>query len=231
MNIPSAPSARSFRSAGRAAAAALLLGTVALTGCKSTGVETPASMAVRHGTVGNVNDVKVRVSLSNRAVYVYENDEPRFVAAVGIGMPSHPTPTGSFRIQSKEARKRSSIYGFFRMGDRVVPGKSSNKPAGATYIGYPLPYWAYFAHDCGFHAGTVRPQPHTHGCLRLHKSVAEDFFNMIKVGTPVTIADSLPEDATLGKNVPRPTDYDMPDSPPAVKASDKVFTDIESVWF
>lgn len=213
----------------------VVCGVVALSmmgGCKTTDVEeTPASMAVRYGTVGNANNLNVRVSLNNRAVYVFEGDEPRFVAAVAIGTPSNPTPTGSFKIQSKEAKKRSSGYGFFKKGDEVIPGKRADMPAGYSYVGYPLPYWAYFSHDCGFHAGAVWPEPRTHGCLRLHKTIADDFFHLVKIGTPVTIANSLPEDATIGKNVPRPTDYAHPDSSPAVRASDAVFTDIDNVWF
>lgn len=200
--------------------------------CKTTDiVDTPASMAVRYGTVTNASNLSVRVSLNNRAVYVFEGDEPRFVAAVSIGKPSNPTPTGSFKIQHKEVKKRSSGYGFFVKGDHVVPGKRANMPPGYRYVGYPLPYWAYFSHDCGFHAGAVWPEPRTHGCLRLHKTIADDFFHLMKVGTPVTISRSLPEDATIGKNVPRPTDYAHPDSSPAVRASDAVFTSMDSVWF
>jgi len=200
--------------------------------CKTTDVvDTPASMAVRYGTVVNPGNLNVRVSLGNRAVYVFEGDEPRFVAAVAIGKPSNPTPTGSFKIQSKEFKKRSSGYGFFVKGDEVIPGKRSDMPSGYRYVGYPLPYWAYFAQDCGFHAGAVWPEPRTHGCLRLHKTIADDFFHLMTVGTTVTIANSLPEDATIGKNVPRPTDYAHPDSSPAVRASDAVFTSMDSVWF
>ena len=193
--------------------------------------DVPASMAVRYGTVEKVSDVKVRVSLNHRAVYVYEGDEPKFVAAVAIGKPSDPTPTGTFKVQHKEVKKRSSSYGFFVKGDQVIPGKRSNMPRGYRYVGYPLPYWVYFAHGCGFHAGAVWPEPRTHGCLRLHKSVADDFYHMVKVGTPITIANSLPEDSTLGRNVPRPKDFSHPDSAPAVRASDAVFTDMDNVWF
>ncbi len=191
----------------------------------------PKSMAVRYGNITNMDAVTVKVSLSNKAVYVLEAGQPRFVAAVCIGKPTHPTPTGTWRVQHKEVKKRSSIYGFFVKDGHVVPGKRSNMPAGYSYKGYPLPYWVYFGKDCGFHAGAVWPEARTHGCLRLHKSIAGEFYNMTKVGTPVIIQHSHPEDATLGKNVPRPTDYNHPDSSPAVRASDAVFTDINNVWF
>ena len=201
-------------------------------GCATKpGQEVPASMAVRYGSVQDQGKVEVRVSLSNRAVYVYEGDEPRFVAAVSVGKPSNPTPTGTFKVQHKEAHKRSSLYGFAVNGSEVRPVKRSALPPGYKYVGYPLPYWVYFGKDCGFHAGAVWPEARTHGCVRLHKTVAKEFYDLVRVGTPVKIANSWPEDATIGKNVPRPTDYDHPDSPPSVRASDAVFHDIENVWF
>ncbi|MAS96231.1 MAG: L,D-transpeptidase [Verrucomicrobiales bacterium] len=211
----------------------MALGALAsVSGCATKpSQEVPASMAVRFGSVQDVSKVEVKVSLGNRAVYVLEGGEPKFVAAVAIGTPSDPTPTGTFKVQHKEIKKRSSSYGFFVKGDEVIPGERRKMPSGYRYVGYPLPYWVYFSHGCGFHAGAVWPQPRTHGCLRLHKSVAAEFYNLVKVGTPVTIANSLPEDATIGQNVPRPTDYDHPDSSPAVRASDAVFENMNDVWF
>lgn len=223
-----------FRPHG-ASFAGIAVATLAIivSGCATKPPEqtVPASMAVRYGRVKDMSKVKIKVSLNHRAVYVFEGEEPRFVAAVAIGKPSDPTPTGKFKVQHKEVKKRSSSYGFFVKDGQVVPGERSKMPSGYRYVGYPLPYWVYFSHGCGFHAGAVWPDPRTHGCLRLHKTVAEDFYQMVKVGTPVIIQNSLPEDATLGKNVPRPVDYAHPDSPPSVRASDAVFTDMENVWF
>lgn len=226
-----APKAGSFRVCITGIATAVA--AMAVVGCATKPPEetVPASMAVRYGTIQDMSKVKVKVSLGNRAVYVMEGDEPRFVAAVAIGTPSDPTPTGTFKVQHKEVKKRSSSYGFFVKDGQVVPGERRKMPSGYRYVGYPLPYWVYFSHGCGFHAGAVWPQPRTHGCLRLHKTIADDFYHMVKVGTPVIIQNSLPEDATIGKNVPRPTDYAHPDSPPSVRASDAVFTDMDNVWF
>lgn len=201
----------------------LLALSVVLSGCASKPINQPASMAVRYGAVTNLSDVRVRVSLQNRAVYVYENEEPRFVAAIAIGTQKDPTPTGNFKAFNKLPRKRSNTYGFFVQGDQVVPGKRTSMPSGYRYVGYPMPWWVEFKSGYGFHAGAVWPQPRTHGCLRLHRSVAKDFFNMVDGGTPIHIAHSLPEDTSLGKNVPRPTDFDHPDSPRSVLITDAPF--------
>ncbi|MEM9283678.1 MAG: L,D-transpeptidase [Verrucomicrobiota bacterium] len=201
-----------------------------LSGCATKPLNQPASMAIKYGQVQNQAAVKVRVSLGNRAVYVYENEEPRFVAAVAIGTASDPTPTGSFKAFNKLPRKRSNTYGFFVKGDQIVPGKRTQMPSGYRYVGYPMPWWVEFKSGYGFHAGAVWPQPRTHGCLRLHRTIAEDFFKMVKPGTPIHIADHLPEDSTLGKKVPRPNDYDLPDSPRSVLITEAPF-DSTSVLF
>src|SRR5687767_2473409 len=73
----------------------------------------------------NPNNVKVKVSLANRAVYVMEGDRPLLVTATAIGTPSHPTPTGNFKIYKKIEKKRSYTYGFSVEGDRIRPAKSS----------------------------------------------------------------------------------------------------------
>ena len=203
-----------------------------LSGCASTPkITVPTSMAIRNGSVTNLNNIKVRVSLSNRAVYVYEGDEPRFIAAVAIGTASNPTPTGNFKAFNKISKKRSGSYGYFVKGDQIIPGKRSAMPRGYRYVGYPMPYWVEFKSGYGFHAGAVWPMPRSHGCLRIHKSVAGDFFRMVKSGAPIHIAHSLPEDATLGKNVPRPTDYNHPDSPPSVRITDAPFSCAPNIYF
>ena len=206
-----------------------------LTGCASTKKDVPTSMAIRNGSVTNPNAVKVRVSLANRAVYVYEGDQPRLITAVEIGKPGNETPLGNTKAFNKIARKRSNTYGFFVKGDQIIPGKRSKMPSGYRYIGYPMPYWIEFASGgYGFHAGAVWPDPKTHGshgCLHLHTSVAADFFRMVKEGTPIHVARSLPEDATIGKNVPRPTDYDKPDSPRSLLITDAPFSCAPGIYF
>jgi hypothetical protein len=202
---------------------ALSLIALALNSCATKGPEVPASMALRYGTVTNPADISVRVSLSNRAVYVFEKGEPRFAAAVAIGTPEDPTPLGNFKVFSKQPRKRSGTYGFFVKGEEIVPGKASQMPSGYKYVGYPMPWWVEFSSGYGFHAGAVWPSPRTHGCLRLHRTIAGEFFNLVNSGTPVHIANSLPEDATIGKTIPRPTDFDAPDSPRSILVTDAPF--------
>lgn len=204
--------------------ATILLATVSAIGFSACASKSPLrshydAVAYRPN---NPNNVRIKVSLQNRAVYVMEGDRPLLVTATAIGTPSHPTPTGNFRIYNKIPRKRSNTYGFSISGDSIRPSKSSE--ATGRYVGFPMAYWCEFSPAYGFHEGAVWPMPRTHGCLRLHKNVAPKFYELARPGTPVNIAYSQPEDATIGHNLKRPTDYADPDPPASFLISDQVFS-------
>jgi lipoprotein-anchoring transpeptidase ErfK/SrfK len=174
----------------------------------------------------NPSKVAIKVSLENRMVYVMEGSKPLLVTATAIGTPNKPTPKGHFRVTRKIANKRSGSYGFWVKGNTIVAGKSSKAPgAGYRYVGYPMQYWVEWMPAYGFHMGAVWPIPRTHGCLRLHKNAAREFFELARIGTPVYIAQRQPEDATLGQNQPRPHDYNDPDAPSSFLISSRVFVD------
>jgi lipoprotein-anchoring transpeptidase ErfK/SrfK len=166
--------------------------------------------------------VRIKLSLANRAVYVMEGNRPLMVTAVTIGTPSKPTPTGNYHVEEKIKNKRSNSYGFWVNGNTIRPGTSDHS-LGGHYVGYPMAYWVGFKPAYGFHQGAVWPIGHSHGCVRLHPNVVAKFYALARMGTPVTIAQHLPEDETIGKNLKRPTDYNDPDLPASVIVSSKVF--------
>lgn len=201
----------------------LAIGSLGLIGCATQPTREYNAVALQPNNPG---DVRVKVSLSNRAVYVLEKDRPLLVTPVAIGRPETPTPTGSFKAFYKNATKRSNTYGFHVRGSDIRPGKRVNTPSSARYVGYPMPYWVEFKAGYGFHAGSVWPTPRSHGCLRLHQNVAPKFFSIVPKGAPIHIAHSQPEDATLGRNLERPTDYADPDPPASYMISDAALTDL-----
>jgi len=209
------------------AAAAGVLALTVLSGCATS----PGTASLRRGDPNpvaykprNPDNVRVKVSLSKQQVYVMEGDRPLLVAATCVGTPQKPTPRGNFRVTRKENKKRSYSYGYWVKGDEIRPGTSGARPGpGYSYVGYPMQYWVEFLPAYGFHTGYVWPVPRTHGCLRMHKNVSGKFYELVKVGTPVSIADHQPEDATIGANVPRPQDYNDPDPSPHLMVSSAAF--------
>ncbi len=200
---------------------ALLLGAASgltlLTGCTTTSTTSttgtfPGNYTVVAYKPKDPSAVRVKVSLENKMIYVTEGQRPLLVTPCTIGIPGKSTPTGTYRVTGKERDKRSASYGFWVRGSEVVAGESGRPPgSGFHYVGYPMPYWVEFKPEYGFHAGAVWPVAHSHGCIRLHPNVAPKFFALVHEGTPITIAVSVPEDGTLGKNVERPKDYTWKD--------------------
>jgi hypothetical protein len=195
-----------------------------------TGCETGRLMTGRggggdsyHVTAYRPNDpsaVHVKVSLSRENIYVMEGDRCLMAVACSVGLAEKPTPRGNFTIYSKQEHKRSGSYGFSVSGDRVTP--CSGDCAG-KYVGYPMGYWCEFAPGYGFHQGFVHPVPRTHGCIRLHGEAAPKFYALVRIGTPVSIASTQPEDETVGPKVQRVDDSRTPDPDPHIMITEAAF--------
>jgi hypothetical protein len=172
----------------------------------------------------NPANVRVKVSLDKQMVYVMEGNRPLLVTATCVGTQAKPTPKGNFRVYKKIEEKRSMSYGFSVKGDVITPVKATNM-RGGRYVGYPMAYWVEFSPAYGFHEGYVWNVPRSHGCLRLHRNVAPKFFALTRMGTPVNIANTQPEDATIGAKATRPgaEHYLAPDPPNSVLISSAVF--------
>lgn len=170
----------------------------------------------------NPSAVRVKVSLAQQNVYVMEGDRCLMAVACTVGIPAKPTPRGNFTIYSKQEHKRSGTYGFKVQGDRIVPTESGSSVPG-RYVGYPMGFWCEFSPGYGFHQGFVHRVPRSHGCIRLKGEAAAKFFALVHTGTPVNIATTQPEDATLGPKVVRVDDSKTPDPPLSVSISDAAF--------
>jgi hypothetical protein len=178
-----------------------------------------------HVTAYKPNDpskVVVKVSLSKENVYVMEGDRCLMAVACSVGIPAKPTPRGSFTIYRKEEDKRSGSYGFRVQGDRVVPAEADANVSG-RYVGYPMGFWCEFAPAYGFHQGFVHPNPRTHGCIRLKGEAAPKFYALVRIGTPVRIAETQPEDASIGPKVQRVDDSRAPDPDPHISVTSAAF--------
>ena len=207
---------------------AALAGCCCLTSCGPTGsggraqyeaYDRPATLPT------NRSAVKVKVSIKNRMAYVMEGNKPLLIMPITVGTPKTPTPLGNFRLFNKEHKHRAYTHGYMFKDGIVRPAYLKKKPAGWGLKGTPMPYWCEFKPAYGFHTGWMKPFPASHGCLRMHKNVAPKFYRLVSNGTPVNISTSQPEDATIGRNVPRPPDSTpFPSNPPKLMVTEKFFT-------
>ena len=152
----------------------------------------------------NPANVQVKMSTSAQRLYVVEGDEVLLATPICVGTASAPTPKGTFPITGKVAQRRRASS----------PG-----------AGYPMTYWMEFKTAYGMHWGFVKPYPCTHGCVRLPIKTAKKMFETVRIGTPVEIASSFPEDATAGRTLPVLDDGPMPDPPWSYMTSPQVFKD------
>ena len=199
-----------------------LCGPLIFTGCEISPVAGGGAYHVTAYKPHDPSKVVVKVSLSKENIYVMEGDRCLMAVACSVGIPSKPTPRGHFTIYRKEEDKRSGSYGFRVQGDRVVPAEAGSNVSG-RYVGYPMGFWCEFAPAYGFHQGFVHPTPRTHGCIRLHGEAAPKFYALVHVGTPVSIAETQPEDASLGPKVQRVDDSRAPDPDPHIMVSSGAF--------
>ena len=88
-----------------------------------------------------------------------------------------------------------------------------------------MAYWCEFAPAYGFHEGFVWSEPHTHGCVRMHKEAAARFFALVRIGTPVSIASTQPEDQKYGHLVRKIDQRNDPDPPRSFMLSSAWFKD------
>ena len=172
----------------------------------------------------NPSNIRVKVSLSKQRTYVMEGSQVLMAMPVSVGAPGSTTPTGNFTIFNKEAKHRANTHGYAYSGSNVKQTYLAKKPAGWSFKGTPMPYWCEFKPAYGFHTGWIKHHPCTHGCIRMHENLAPKFFKLVTVGTPVNIAYSQPEDATVG-NIPLPPDSGpLPDYSSEMYVSDGYFT-------
>ena len=174
-------------------------GIAFLASCASTG----GSYSVKALAPHNPSAVKVKVSTSTQNIYVTEGSR-MLMAVQGCVGASGATGSGHYSIVEKNKTKRR-----VSMPD----------------AGYPMAYWCAWKSAYGFHEGFVHPHPRTHGCIRMHREAAARFFALVKIGTPVDIASTQPEDATYGKSVRKLDQSRDPDPPRSYMLSAAWFKD------
>lgn len=178
-----------------------------LTGCETGGLGTSTSSRSYHVVAYKPHDssnVRVKLSTGTQTVYVMEGDRLLMAAQANVGRGGASTPTGHFTITNKDKTKR----------------RVSEPDAG-----YPMAYWCEFAPAYGFHEGFVWSSPRTHGCVRLHREAAARLYALVRIGTPVDIASSVPEDEKYARQVTRIDQSKDPNPPRSELMSSSWFKD------
>jgi hypothetical protein len=136
----------------------------------------------------------IRIRLGEQKAYFYKGGKLVGVTQISAGREGYSTPTGSYKISQKSKDHVSNLYGDYvdSDGNVVVPNvgiKRDPKPPGTTFRGAPMPYFMRIVGGVGMHAGYLPGYPASHGCIRLPEFMAENFFDAVSQGTPVTVTN------------------------------------------
>lgn len=104
---------------------------------------------------------------------------------VAIGMPDHPTPTGSYVITEKIANPTwIPPNSPWAAGLEPVPPGASN-PLGTRWIGTSAPLIGVHGTPQDWSIGSMA----SHGCIRMHIPEVEELFEQVTVGMPIEIKE------------------------------------------
>ncbi len=132
-------------------------------------------------TADEVFNLKLVLRLGKKVVEVYEKDKVIASFPVAVGREGWETPQGEFEIM--QMVKNPSWQNPWS-GKVTPPGP--NNPLGERWIGF----WTDGNNFIGFH-GTpgehLIGQAVSHGCVRMRNKDIKQLFELVSMGTPVTV--------------------------------------------
>jgi lipoprotein-anchoring transpeptidase ErfK/SrfK len=138
----------------------------------------------------------VEIDLEAQTAYVLQNGRPILATPISSGRYGHLTERGAFTILEKERSHYSSMYGKIvdARGNTIVADADADMrvPPGGKFIPAPMHYFMRFNGADGMHAGYLPGYPASHGCVRMPEQYAIALFNLVSVGTPVTVFGRTP---------------------------------------
>ena len=132
---------------------------------------------VKRDALGRFRRVTTAITVHRRTqrLTLTRGGQVIFVARVGIGAPSTPTPAGRFWIREKFPVRRGGLYGPRALGTSAYAPHLTDWPSGGVI---------------GFHgtdAPWLIPGRPSHGCIRLRNVDVLRLYRLVPIGTPVHI--------------------------------------------
>lgn len=137
---------------------------------------------------------RIIVYLSEQKAYFYKGGHVVGITTVSTGKPGFSTPPGHYHIISKDRDHVSSEFGDYiddsgNIVKQNIDARKDRRPPGSHFDGARMPFCMHFNGGYAMHEGYVPPYAASHGCIRLPKGMAENFFNAAHEGTPVIVRE------------------------------------------
>ncbi|NEP56883.1 MAG: L,D-transpeptidase family protein [Symploca sp. SIO2G7] len=128
-----------------------------------------------------LQETRLVLKLSERRVYLYQDNQVQANYPVAIGRSGWETPTGSFEVIQMVSYP---TWQHPFTGELIPPGPDN--PLGVRWIGFAVKGENYI----GFH-GTPNEeligQAVSHGCVRMRNKDVVSLFKQVEMGTPVMV--------------------------------------------
>jgi lipoprotein-anchoring transpeptidase ErfK/SrfK len=116
--------------------------------------------------------VMLMVNLDLQRAYVFRDGQRIGTTTVSSGKPGHETPIGVYQILQKQKMHHSNKYEDPRTGRAAA-----------------MPWMQRLSWEgVALHAGHVRAQPASHGCVRLPPEFAQQLYRITRTGDTVVVA-------------------------------------------
>lgn len=128
-----------------------------------------------------INNTSLVIKLSQRRVFVYQNNQLKVSYPIAVGKAGWETPTGHYKVIDMQ---RNPAWQHPLNGKVIPPGPDN--PLGERWIAF----WTDGRDFIGFH-GTPEEQlvgqAVSHGCIRMRNKDVLVLYSLVKIGTPVTV--------------------------------------------
>lgn len=137
----------------------------------------------------NPENSSIVISLEKQRGFLMNGDEVAMDYPICSGIPSRPTPVGTFYILEKTVDKKSNKYGrIYNAAGEVVNSDADSTidtiPEGGKFVGASMNYWMRLTNDgVGHHIGPVKRRPASHACIRGPSATMPVVYSKVKSGT------------------------------------------------
>ncbi|GAA5130704.1 L,D-transpeptidase [Luteolibacter yonseiensis] len=141
----------------------------------------------------NAENSSILISLEKQRGFLLNGEDVVLDYPICSGIPSRPTPPGTFYILEKVVDKRSNKYGrIYDAAGELVNGDADVTldpiPEGGKFEGASMRYWMRLTNDgVGHHIGPVKRRPASHACIRGPSATMPVVYSKVKPGTRVVV--------------------------------------------
>lgn len=143
----------------------------------------------------NAENSSIIVSLTKQRAFLMNGEDVAIDYPICSGIPSRPTPPGTYYILEKIVDKHSNKYGkILDVEGNVVNGDADATkdpiPEGGKFVGAPMRYWMRLTNDgIGHHIGPLPKsrRPASHACIRGPSATMPIVYSKVKSGTRLVI--------------------------------------------